>query len=644
MEPFPIDADEFDLHDVEANPNALDILRNAEIDEFLNDAGAQVKRVLVAGKGFGKTLILKRKAAQHRFSQSGFICVPSDRLCEKIPSFLLDIGGAWSADLVRVEVWTAVWEVTIVAAVCRATGVNLASQVERLVPLPFSAIGDVVSHLTRGIKSIRACKGLVAYSRASLRSVESRVAVFIDNVDEGLKHQLGRDSQAGRASQPEGNSVGEQVWIAAQLGLLEAIRELRHINRKVRVFATIRQEAFDRYDFQTRAQVRELCVSLSYTSQELLEIFRTRCRLVPSNRLAKPKESDPIQRFLGIRCTAVEAGGPTESTESILLRFTLGRPRDLMRVGAALLQARAGGDVDALRFVREILKVSEQIYLDYRLECVPYWCSTYERIFPLASCMVLTPSELHRISREFERTESGYLHPFCYFYHHGLLGFIDGDASRQAVQRFLGPGGFVSNSTSPLPGSRAYFFHPCLSNQIARVTLHRPREDVPELERIIVIGDGLPVPDLLFAKLQDQDSPLVIQMVGGKLRLELDEKPSSRQEWALTSLPTLLIAAALTHFHDKRTARVSFEEIGRSVDALIDRERIPKHSISGSMPEGTKTWGDVIALSLKEEKCRPLEDATKRLKKIYSGQVLTRERGVLVLDIVDPQSLCVKPA
>lgn len=561
MEPFPIDADEFELHDAGEDSIGMDIHSNSDIDEFLRDDGVQIKRVLVAGKGFGKTLVLKTKAAQYRDNNGGFLCVPADRLCEKIPTFLVDFDGLWSQDLVRVEVWTTVWEVALVTAVCRASDVSVGPQIDRLVPKPLAAIGDVVSHLTRGIKPIRACKGLVAYSRAALRSVDRRVAVFVDNVDEGLKHLLGRESNLGRTSPLMGNSVGEQVWIAAQLGLVEAVRELRHINRKVRVFATIRQEAFDRYDFQTRAQVRELCVELAYTAEELIEMFRARCRLVPAARCAKHRELDPVYRFLGVRGASIEVGAAEEPIEQLLLRFTLGRPRDLMRVGAALLQAQPEAGLSGLSIVREVLKISEQIYKDYRTECVPYWCGAYERIFPLAGSMALTASELRRVSREFEAVEPGLSHPFCYFFHHGLLGYIDVDASRLPVQRFLGPGGYVSSSTSQLPVSRAFFFHPCVSNEMARATLHRPREDAPELDRLIVIGDTLPVPESFFEKLREQDSALVVQIGAGKLKLELEERPGSRQEWSLNSLSSLLIAGAFLYFHDKRTARVTFSEL-----------------------------------------------------------------------------------
>jgi hypothetical protein len=73
----------------------------------------------------------------------------------------------------------------------------------------------------------------------------------------------------------------------------------------------------------------------------------------------------------------------------------------------------------------------------------------------------------------------------------------------------------------------------------------------------------------------------------------------------------------------------------------MEREGIHSSHMNASMPGGARTWGDVIEFSLKDSKCRPLEDATKRLKRLYSGQVLSRERGALVLDNIDPQSLLV---
>src|SRR5437588_6492445 len=60
----------------------------------------------------------------------------------------------------------------------------------------------------------------------------NQVAIFIDNIDEGIeKHGKG--------------ALSEDVWINAQLGLMKVARDICQRNRHIKIFVSIRSEAFN---------------------------------------------------------------------------------------------------------------------------------------------------------------------------------------------------------------------------------------------------------------------------------------------------------------------------------------------------------------------------------------------------------------
>ena len=84
--------------------------------------------------------------------------------------------------------------------------------------------------------------------------------------------------------------LSEQVWINAQLGLMDAVKAVHFANREVRVFATVRVEAFRQSETPLTLQLRDYCSLLEYTKSELRAIFENNIQLMRPRDLAQSSD------------------------------------------------------------------------------------------------------------------------------------------------------------------------------------------------------------------------------------------------------------------------------------------------------------------------------------------------------------------
>jgi hypothetical protein len=84
-----------------------------------------------------------------------------------------------------------------------------------------------------------------------LRRIHSSTYFFIDKVDQAVR-QLSRDA-----------------WITVQAGLIEAAWEMMSANSHIRVYASIRQEAFANYQSDVKSNLLGATTILRYSDEEL---------------------------------------------------------------------------------------------------------------------------------------------------------------------------------------------------------------------------------------------------------------------------------------------------------------------------------------------------------------------------------------
>jgi len=309
-----------------------------------------------------------------------------------------------------------------------------------------------------------------------LRRIHAATYVFVDKVDQAIRH------------------LTREAWIAMQAGLIEAAWEIMNANSHVKIYATIRQEAFANYQSHTKPNLFGATSTLEYSPEDLQ-------RLVDG--LSQYYEAqDSFTGFLGLQVVRLPRCNYPEGSFEFVLRHTLGRPRDLVTIASELSANRTSLSEASLRQVVErtsgasiVANVFEEVHVF--LDCLEDE-STRRRFLALIPCNIITRGEAIHICEEFNGLEPGTIHhlgeespeihhPFRDLYLAGLLGCLDDDvASGRQLQHFRQPYDSVDNL--PVPESEFYFIHPALHHVIIEA---RNRKAYTRIEQFPV-GQRLP--------------------------------------------------------------------------------------------------------------------------------------------------------
>ena len=148
-----------------------------------------------------------------------------------------------------------------------------------------------------------------------MRQIHGGTYFFIDKVDQAIRH-LSRDA-----------------WIAIQAGLIEAAWETMNANSHLKIFASIRQEAFSNYQSDIKSNLFAATTSLNYSEEELHALL---------DRLAQCYEGCPtFADFLGLNVVRHGRRPAPEDAFQYVLRHTCGRPRDLVAIASAVSTKRS---------------------------------------------------------------------------------------------------------------------------------------------------------------------------------------------------------------------------------------------------------------------------------------------------------------
>src|SRR5262245_24796714 len=486
MQAWIIDASEMDAEDILSFRSNL-LHPNPEIRSFLR-LDNKGTTIVIAPKGFGKTLLLKAKrlSIQDKYAR----ILPSRALVEKpsgLPSVMptSDYGDLRDSE----GYWRSVWLLSFTIAVLRAT--------DHVPP------DHVLSRCSRSLKSIFQDDNLVSvweifdhvlsapvntyhqlnndYNDALLpafRRLHESTAIFVDNIDEYYEGVL-REMSATRDRPVTGGKVKRSFWHLAQSGIAAAARELSHINTHAKIYVSIRKEVLQGIigDTYFGQQLRSKSLIISYTDSDLLEIIHKNIAHSDAEDLADPRSKDPVAAFFGpLTRVTHPVTGDEEEVLGFWLRHTLGRPRDVVSIGKALASIAPASRSE--RRVREAVRSeAKTITTAYFAEMAPHLDGfDADRLLRLIDRNVLSPDDLQRIARTYAsdwleafsvpapHTE----HPFCALYKLGLLGYVGRDAETgEDVQIFRLPGEHPLDNVRVLPPARTYLVHPALDDLIA---------------------------------------------------------------------------------------------------------------------------------------------------------------------------------
>jgi hypothetical protein len=480
MQAWIIDASEMDAEDILSFRSNL-LHPNPEIRSFLKPDNKGTT-IVIAPKGFGKTLLLKAKrlSIQDKYTH----ILPSGALVEKPSGLPSVIPTSDYGDLRDSEgYWRSVWLLSFTIAVLKATDYEPGRCSRSLKAIfqddNFLSVWEIFDHiLSAPVNSYHQLNN--DYNDALLpgfRRLHASTAVFVDNIDEYYEGVL-REMNAGR-ERPAGGRVKRSFWHLAQYGIAAAARELSHINTHVKIYVSIRKEVLQGIigDTYFGQQLRSKSLIVSYTDSDLLEIVHKNIAHSDAEDLADPRSNDPVSAFFGPLARVTHpTTGDEEEVLGFWLRHTLGRPRDVVSIGKAIASIPPANRSE--RKIREAVRSeAKTIATAYFAEMAPHLDGfDSDMLLRLIDKNVLSPEDLKRISEAYADTWLEAFsevalhteHPFCALYKLGLLGYVGRDAETgEDVQIFRLPGEHPLDNVRVLPPARTYLVHPALDDLVA---------------------------------------------------------------------------------------------------------------------------------------------------------------------------------
>ena len=494
MRAWTVDADDIQVAE---DLSARDLHQTPGIEAFLAPQRGD-KFIVVATKGFGKTLLLKAKRVA---LQDRAVCLPQDSLLDK------PIGDKiFSADMValytHLEPWVNVWLIAIALATLKrldmVDDLRVGSRLHALVA--DDSLRGVIDHFVNLLdlprnELFQCVNDTNNRLVPRLRTIAKPVAIFIDSVDEyfnkHIKHRSAQGSDTGR--------LAPGIWYYSQMGLVQVAYELRRISHHLKVFASIRKEAFAKFSEETSMvqQYRGSAIDLSYAKASLREIFLNNVRREKEKNLCAPGKlrADPITAFVGRSTVTHGFTGEAEDVFDYVYRHTLQRPRDLMTLGQSLSSLPPEERANEMRFKAAVNGGATEIAEEYLNEIAPYIGDLdLPRLFSLLPRHILTREQVGAIREEYDAvTEAagGQVDGdvLAVLHRAGLLGCIQRDlVSGAQVQRFLMPGDEALDRSRELPESSHYLVHPTLAAIVVR---HNP-EYARNIDTVNVVGAGRP--------------------------------------------------------------------------------------------------------------------------------------------------------
>jgi hypothetical protein len=480
------DANQIDIVDLERV-----LFRNDTIDDFLT---SKHRHFISATKGFGKTLLLTCKRqwlTQSSESPSQpMTMIPEGRPYLDFMSEMRSLSSRYEqplSDLTNTKrLWNAAFRISAISHQPAVIDDSESREIEafprriqrwlggaRIQPtVVFKELTALrVSELNRLIDTTE------NFLDQKMRQIHGGACFFIDKVDQAIRH-LSRDA-----------------WIAVQAGLIEAAWETMSANSHLKVFASIRQEAFTNYESDIKSNLFAATTNLNYSDEELEALLDQLARCYEGRR--------SFADFLGLNVVRHGRRPAPEDSFQYVRRHTCGRPRDLVAIASEVSSRRSALNEKRLREIVHQTSASvvvSNIFDEVRvfLNCL---CDRESRIrfFAGVPSNILQKSEAVRVCEEFNGLETGSLelfgedsndifHPFRDLYYAGLLGVIQHDPELGiTLQRFRRPHDSLAHEATELPDSPFFLLHPALDTFIRTQRTRRPFLQFQHLP----VGDNL---------------------------------------------------------------------------------------------------------------------------------------------------------
>lgn len=474
------------------------LFNNASIDEFLK---SDSKKFVVASKGIGKTLLLKRKRfiLEKRYASSCVFIPTNKPYLDFANEDLAFLAKNEIGILSDVKTTKMIWQISLIASVFNYVKRRNNSIVFNDVSLFPKWFMDIVNS-----ESVRnPCHNFVIIIRSAPNvssivvdlkkyytnivnscrdSIGDSIYIFIDRIDQALR------------------DTPKEYWIAMQAGLLEAAWDLNRINKHIKTYCSIRQEAYDNAPSFVHVSISGNVSLISYTKEELVEMI---------NQLSHYYDGKPFSSLLGMKGFEHPKTGYYESVEDYIIRHTLYRPRDFVAIIGKFNKNKKITQKQFRKVVNEqsTLEIANNIFEENNAFLKSLKKEDDRAFFySLIPYNVMSKSTMIKVCAKFNRKRkclqdgcsfpNKCAHPFSELYNLGLLGIVDMDnvldKDRQK-QQFKKPDNIKDFDENSLPmNSEYYFIHPCLNDNIKKMRPSNLHNDQLYIVWFIKVEDGAP--------------------------------------------------------------------------------------------------------------------------------------------------------
>ncbi len=504
---------------------------NRIIRNYLEVGNHDHNFLLVGPKGIGKTLFINLKSHTFRntFKNKGIHFYPyGGQLCENL---VLDNNLLSKEDLLRFandNVWTRIWRLVLSITACRAAGVSCEDPVIKQLVSSSNSVSTLLTTILTDRSQLDYYLSGLKYMTQRIEKINSAVCIFIDNIDQAFEQFLLEYHFSDYEDYRLPASV--QIWIGAQTGLLAAIYELNRHNSHVKIYSTIRSEAFNCLRGPVAINYAKYCVHLKYSKEEVKTIFEKNIALIEEEDYAKPEGKDLIHKFLGVQklshTVARKPQNGNKLNEPIfeyLYRHSFGRPRELVYIGYNLYHNIVCGpnykelsSKEKIKRIRnEMNKLSERLLEFYLKEIIPRF--DVDELFGFIKTIQsnVVPSEY--ILKSDEELVKKY-------FAIGLLGFVQRDLNERErdlyYQKFLPVAEHSFKENISLPNTKYFLTHPCLDKILAKVlglNYYNPYNIIGKNKKFIDHLDFTKIYDVAFSYANTPEERLYVEEVADNL-------------------------------------------------------------------------------------------------------------------------------
>jgi len=455
----------------------------------------QERTILVAPKGYGKTLLLIAKKKSLLEARSGQIVMAENRFIDRplgiFPVIKRELLDLLSSDY---EFWKSLWKISLslsaIKAFARATRERPTDRAllehdwyGRIIAddHKYFEAGEIFADLLS--QDYKYIVNIIARSNAVFpyfNRINTQIVFFIDNVDEYFRPVLEDRSARTTGRHSLYRNRSNSVWSLAQIALASVAYELEKTNHHIKIYCTIRHEAFLKMpEVESDAfQISGRCTKIEYTRDDLEKIFLKNIDITAKERLVDPDHLDAMLRLVGEENKAVQHRfvSRPEAIFDYFLRHTLYRPRDLMFIGGEIV--KIDPSQRSAQAIRAAVDTATKTIVDSIFgEMRPFFTvPNREVLFRRIEANVLTLDQLDDVSAAYvadlgdaSRDPDGEMgHPFSVLHKLGLLGTVRLEFGNQGRWRqcFLQPTEIQISNDTELPVSEYYLIHPALVQSI----------------------------------------------------------------------------------------------------------------------------------------------------------------------------------